>query len=186
MTRNLTTAMANGISAAVVRPILLLELEFSATAYLWTGIGTLSWNGQNWLGLGHLLELSAVEETDSIEARGIEIKYSGALPEQIQTALAELKTSRKGIIRLALDDGEGGIIATPKIIFRGRLNVGIIDDSNPEAPVIGLQYESELIDLERPREWRYTDEHQKLLYSGDESLRYIASYADKVLYWGQG
>lgn len=186
MTRSLSTAMANGISAATVRPILLLELEFSATVYIWTGIGTLAWNGHDWLGLGNLLEMSAIEETDSIEARGINIKLSGVPADQVQLALSELRTSKRGIIRLALDDGAGGIVANPKIIFRGRLDVGIIDDSDPSSPTIGLQYESELIDLERPREWRYTDEHQRLLHNGDESLRYIASYADKVLYWGAG
>ena len=35
-----------------------------------TGVGTLSWNSQTWLGIGNMLEVSAVEETDSIEARG--------------------------------------------------------------------------------------------------------------------
>lgn len=185
MSRNLTSAMASGISAAVVRPILLLEAEFSETAYIWSGVGVLSWNGHEWLGFGNLLDVSAIEETDSIEARGIEIKVSGCPAEQIDQALTELRTSRRGIIRLALDDGAGGIVASPKIIFRGRLDVGEIDDSDPARPVIRLKYENELIDLKRPREWRYTDEHQKLLHDGDRSLRFIASYADLMIYWGR-
>ncbi|OYY35539.1 MAG: hypothetical protein B7Y08_25365 [Rhodospirillales bacterium 24-66-33] len=178
--------MANGLQAPVVRPILLFELEFSTVQYLWTGIGTLAWNAQNWLGLGNMLELSAVEETDSIEARGFMLKLSGAPPDQIELALEELQTRRYGIIRLGLLDASGAIVSTPKIMCRGRLDVGEIDDSNPEKPIISLQYENELIDLERAREWRYTDEHQKLLHDGDASLRYISRYADLVIYWGRG
>lgn len=186
MSRSLTTDMRNGISAVTVRPILLLELEFvSTTVYAWTGIGPLSWNAHTWGGLGDLIEISPTEETDTIEARGVTIKIAGAPADKVDLALTELQTSKSGIIRLALDDGAGAIVADPKIIFRGRLDIGIIDDSNPEAPIIELQYESDLIDLERAREWRYTDAHQRLLYADDPSLRYVASYADKVLYWGR-
>jgi len=185
MSRNLTTGMANGISASTVRPILLFEAEFSETAYIWSGLGTLSWNGHDWLGFGSLISVSAIEETDSIEARGITIRVAGAPADQIDIALTELRASKSGIIRLALDDGAGNIVSTPKIIFRGRLDIGVIDDGDPKSPIIELQYESELIDLERAREWRYTDEHQKLLHDGDRSLRHVASLADKVIYWGR-
>ena len=185
MSRSLTTDMANGISAAVVRPILLFEAEFSETAYIWSGVGTLSWNGHDWLGFGSLISLSQIEETDSIEARGITIKVAGAPVDQIDLALTELRASKSGIIRIGLLDADGAIVSTPKIIFRGRLDIGVIDDSDPKSPVIELQYESELIDLERAREWRYTDEHQKLLHDGDRSLRHVAGLTDKVIYWGR-
>lgn len=186
MSRDLTSGMATGLQTPVVSPILLFELEFSAVAYLWTGVGSLSWNSQTWLGIGNMLEISAIEETDSIEARGFTLRLSGAPPDQIALALTELQTRRYGIIRLGLIDSTGAIVTSPKIMCRGRLDVGEIDDSNPEAPIISLQYENALIDLERAREWRYTDEHQKLLHGGDASLRYIAQYADKVIYWGRG
>lgn len=185
MSRDLTSGMATGLQASVVSPILLFELEFSTVQYLWTGVGSLSWNSQTWLGIGNMLEVSAVEETDSIEARGFTLKLSGAPPDQIALALTELQTRRYGIIRLGLIDSTGAIVTSPKIMCRGRLDIGEID-GDPEAPIISLQYENELIDLERPRERRYTDEHQKLWYGGDASLRYIAQYADKVIYWGRG
>lgn len=186
MSRNITTDMANGISAPVVRPILLFELEFSTINYLWSGVGTLSWNGHDWLGIGNMLEISAVEETDSIEAKGFTLRLSGAAPDQIELALEELQTQRYGIVRLGLFNEAGSIVSTPKILGRGQLDVGEIDDSDPSKPIINLQYENELIDLERAREWRYTDEHQKLLHNGDPSLRRISQYADLVIYWGRG
>lgn len=185
MSRNLTGDMAAGISAAVVRPILLLEAEFSETAYLWTGLGTLAWNGHDWLGIGGMIEISPIQETDSIEARGISVKVSGCPQDMVDEALGELRTSRSGIVRLALDDGAGGIVASPKIIFRGRLDYADIDGEDPGKPVINLRYENELIDLKRPREWRYTDAHQIIRANGDRSLRFISSLADLMIYWGR-
>lgn len=185
MTRNLTSEMAAAISAPVVRPILLFEAEFSETAYMWTGLGTLAWNGHDWLGIGGMIEISPIQETDSIEARGIAVKVSGCPQNMVDEALGELRTSRSGIVRLALDDGVGGLVANPKIIFRGRLDYADIDGEDPGKPVINLRYENELIDLKRAREWRYTDAHQIALGNGDRSLRYIASYADLMIYWGR-
>lgn len=186
MSRDLTVAMADGLGAPTVAPVLLFELEFSTVQYLWTGVGVLPWNGHDYLGLGKFIELSPVEETDKIEARGFSIKLSGARPEDIALALTELQTRKPGLVRFGLMDGAGALVASPKVWSRGRLDIGEVDDSDTANPLIVLQYENELIDLERPREWRYTDEHQKLLHNGDASLRYIASYADKVIYWGRG
>lgn len=84
-----------------------------------------------------------------------------------------------------LGDPIVGVIDAPKIIFKGRLDVGEIDDSNPLEPVINLNYENELVDLERPREWRYTDQHQKQLSPGDRGLEYVAGLQDKQIVWGR-
>ena len=59
----------------------------------------------------------------------------------------------------------------------------IITD-NETTSLINLKCESRLIDLNRPKDVRYTDEAQKLLYPNDKGLEFIASMADKSIYWG--
>ena len=100
---------------------------------------------------------------------------------------AGLNTEQREALALAwaLLTEAGAIIADPKVIFRGRLDVAEIDDSNPDEPIINLSYENELIDLERPREWRYTDEHQQQLYPGDTGLKGIAALQNRELVWGR-
>lgn len=186
MSRDLTVAMAAAIAAADTRPILLLEAVFtSGTVRHWTGLGDLSWNGYTWTGLGDLIGHTPVDETDELKAQGITITVKGISAGDVSTALQELRNGAAGSIRLALLDSSGAIIADPKIIFRGRLDLGEIDDSNPDQPVITLGYEHELIDLERPREWRYTDQHQQQLYPGDTGLSRIADLQDRELVWGR-
>ena len=98
--------------------------------------------------------------------------------------LQSLANGNAAIIRLALLDSSNAVISTPKIVFRGRLDGAEIDDSNVESPVINLAYENELVDLERPREWRWTDEHQKKLYPGDRGLEHIAALQDAQVPFG--
>lgn len=186
MSRDLTVAMAAAIADPNVRPLLLFEALYGdTTVRYWTGIGNLDWNSQTWQGVGTLIECSEVDETDDVKAQGITLKVRGVTAGDIEVALAELRGGKSGSIRLALLDDAGAIINAPKVMFRGRLDVAEIDDTDPETPVINLGYEHELVDLERPREWRFTHEHQQQLYPGDTGLRFIAGLQDKELLWGR-
>lgn len=186
MSRNLSADMLAALIAANVRPILLYEAEFvSGTVRYWTGYGDLSWNSQTWTGTGTLITMSAVDENDDVRAQGATLKLAGMPEAMIAIALAESRSGKPGSVRFGLLSEAGAVIATPKVTFKGRLDDVEIDDENPQELYINFKYEHELIDLERPREWRYTDEHQQQLYPGDTGLRYIPGLQDKELTWGR-
>ena len=186
MSRNLTEAMAAAMVAGTVAPILLFEAEFSSgTVHYWTGIGDLEWNALTWRGIGDLIECAPVDETNDLKAQGIALTVKGISSADVAIALNELRGGQDGAIRLALLEDSGAVIANPKILFRGRMDIGEIDDTDPEKPVILLTYEHELINLRRPREWRLTDEHQRKLFTDDIGMRWMAGLQDKELVWGQ-
>lgn len=186
MSRDLTSDMATEIARSAVRPFLLYQATFaSGDVFYWNGPGDLSWNSQTWTGAGDLIQIPPVDETDDVKAQGVSITVSGSSASNVALTLAEVQSGQPGIIYLGFFDSAGAIIADPQIIFRGRLDSAVIDDSNPEQPVLVLSYEHELVDLERPRERRYTDEAQQALYPGDTGLRCIATLQDQQIYWGQ-
>ena len=78
---------------------------------------------------------------------------------------------------------EGALVDAPHTIFRGRLDTAQLDAKDAAKPVVQLQYENELIDLEKPRNWRFTHEHQLKLFN-DPSLRNVATLVDRVIKWG--
>ena len=47
-----------------------------------------------------------------------------------------------------------------------------------------LDIENRLIDWERPRISRFTNEEQQNLFSGDKGLEFVDSVAEKELFWG--
>src|ERR1700686_3345929 len=86
MPRNITTTFLNALIAPVIRPALFFEITFAnETVYLWTGpVGmTITWNYQDWVGLGGALTLSPIEEASTVEAKGISISLSGIDNSQI-------------------------------------------------------------------------------------------------------
>ena len=88
--RALTAEMAQEISLRNVKPVLLAELQFdSGTLYMWSGNGTLTWDGNDYIGGGNLISVSSMEETQNLEAKGIICTLSGIPTSLLALALLE-------------------------------------------------------------------------------------------------
>lgn len=184
MARTLTAAFATAAAAALVRPVLLLQVTFPTdTLRLWTGIGSLSYGGNTYTGAGNLISVSPIEETNEIRAAGVQISLSGIPSGTIATALGTMDSGQSGSLHFGLMNASNALIADPVLAFSGRLDTALIEESGDTCTVL-VTFESRLIDLERPRERRYTDEDQQAEYAGDLGFQYIAGLQDRVLKWG--
>lgn len=184
MSRDLTASVISQLQAASVDVGLLFEGEFaSGWVRLWSGIGNLSWNGQTWSGVGTLLGISGIDETAEIRASGVTISLSGIPSDLLSAALGDARSGRIGRVYLAFFSG-GSIVADPILQFEGRLDVPAIEDGADTA-TISISYESELIDLERARERRYTPEDQAIDFPGDLGFDYVAALQDAQITWGR-
>ena len=62
MSRDFPTNVAAALIADHVATVTFVKLEFSSgTLYLHNSIGTYTWGSQNWLGVGDLGDISAIE-----------------------------------------------------------------------------------------------------------------------------
>jgi hypothetical protein len=76
-----------------------------------------------------------------------------------------------------------GVIADPYPLRRGRFDVAPIARDG-ETMTIRARYEDRLIDLERPRERRYTREDQQLRLAGDKGFDQVPELQDVQDVWG--
>lgn len=188
MSRNLTSPVSTALAAESVRLAYLVELAFDSGAVrLWTGAGNFDWTatGRTFTGAGTLLEVSAVEETQRVEANGIDITLSGISSTIVSYALTENYRNRRVRVWLALfDPTSGALIADPVSIFAGRMDTMHLTDAG-ETSQVRVTCESRLIDLQRPRERRFTDEDQQELFPGDLGLEYVAGLQEREIAWGK-
>lgn len=183
--RTMSPNMAALTTDSAVNPFILAEAEFaSGTVRLWNGHGPLSWDGEQWLGGGTLLELSSVEETASTSAAGVKISLSGIPSDMLALALGEHYQGRRVRLWLGAMDDAGQIVADPIPLFAGRMDVMNIDEG-AETSTIVMSAENQLIDLKRADDLRYTDAAQKALYPGDRGLEFVAALQDRELIWGR-
>src|SRR5690348_7935183 len=92
MPRNLTSATLAEFTAAGLRPVIFVQIQFtSGTSYIWSGIGDVVWNGVTWIGVGQFGGISTMTESSEIAANGITLSLSGIDPTLIGQALNEVR-----------------------------------------------------------------------------------------------
>jgi hypothetical protein len=185
MSRNLTTAVQNELAASELQPFFAIKLAFdSGDVKLWTGYGDITVASETYTGGGQLLSISPIEETVEIAARGVNLALNGINSSLVSVALTESYQGRSAKVYLGVISS-GAVVSDPYLVFDGRMDVMTIEDSGDTAN-ISLSAESRLIDLERARVRRYTNNDQQNQFSGDTSLRFVADLQDKEIAWGSG
>jgi len=209
MSRSLTDGILSVLSAAEIQPFFAVELFFDTTTLrMWTGLGDLVIEGTVYTGTGQLLQLSEISETAEIAATGANLTLSGIPSELLSLALSEPYQGRLckiyfGAIdanRVYLTDEAGDYILaedTSRIdisagdpdgiveVFSGYMDQMNIEEG-PETSTIAMSVESKLIDLERSRIRRYTDQSQKARYPNDRGFEFVEDLQDKQFNWGRG
>jgi hypothetical protein len=184
MARDLTAGMLAEITADELRPVLFYTGVFNdGTVRLWTGDRTINYDGYTWTAAGQLLNISPITETSDSRAVGITVSLSGMPESLISLALSQARQGLACSIGLGAIDAAGNIVVDAYESFQGRLDVPEIVDTG-DTCTISISYESRMIDIERARERRYTDEDQKLDYPSDRGFEYVPAIQDTAVVWG--
>jgi hypothetical protein len=151
-----TAEFIAAIESGMVRPALFVEANFtSGPIYVWSGRGTVTWNGNDWLGAGSLISVSTVEEGSTVEARGTTISMSGIDVTLLTGILTEFQVGLPVTVWLGLFDEASTLIPNPVISFAGRMDQPTIDVGGTTA-TISINCESRLLDMNVSVERRYT------------------------------
>lgn len=186
MVRDLTAGMITEIDAKELRPLFLVKAEFtSGDVNFWTGHGEITYNSETYTGAGNLLDVSNLAETQELIANGVDVTLTGLPSSLVALALSEPYQGRPLTIWFGCLDGAGTLIADPYMIFKGLMDVMVIEDDAQTAKIT-VAAESSLIALRDSKERRYTDEDQKSEYPEDEGFAFVALSQDVTLSWGAG
>ncbi len=183
--RGITPALAAALTAAGVRICHFVKMEFdSGTVAIWTGLGTVSFGGTNFLGKGGSLAFSFPSETVEQRATSGTVTLGGLDPSILAIADTENYQGRRITIWTgAFDTTTGALIADPTIEFRGLMDtMEPTDDGSTATIVLGVVSRAAAFD--RPSLRRYTPEDQALRDPTDKGFDFVAGLQDKVITWG--
>ena len=180
-----TAAFITALAQAMIRPAFFVQATFAtATLYLWTGRGNVSWNGQTWVGVGTLGTVSTIEEGSTVEARGITLTMSGIDATALSDVLNEVQQGLPALVYFGLFDESLALIPNPVTAFAGRMDQPTLDVDGTTAS-ISIACESRLVDMNTQAERRYTQEDQQRDYPNDEAFQFVNGIQSKTLYWGR-
>jgi len=179
----------------------------SEPLYMWTGLGDLTVDGKTYIGTGSFMHISEVTETADIRAAGASVTLTGLSSDILALALSQPYQGRLCYIKFGILDANNDVLlkqdSFPLLLensamidistgdpnalatlFTGYMDQMTIEES-ADTCTIQMTIESKLIDLERPRIFRYTSENQKARYANDLAFDFIPDLQDQPLSWGR-
>ena len=162
-----------------IQPFYAVELLFDSGAVrLWTGYENKTIESNTYVAAGNLLSIPNVEEVADMSAKSAEIVLSGVATELVSLALQEPYQGRNARILFGIEG------QNPIEVFGGLMDVMTIQDSG-ETSIISLTLENRLVELERVRPFRYTDQSHKLRYPNDDVFSFVSALQDREIVWGR-
>ena len=202
--------MATGVEAVSIDVFFAIELFFDTTTLrFWSGLGEATIQGETYVGSGNMIQISSVDESMDISAKGATLTLSGVPSNLLSLALSEPYQGRKCKIFFGLKDNatqflqaengdflqtESGAyfdltVGEPEAVMT-EIFTGFMDQMNIEeaadTSTIALYVESRLIDLQKARERRYTSESQKSRFPNDRGFEFVEDLQRKRFQWGRG
>ena len=168
---------------ANVCAILLTKLDFaSGYVCVHSGVGTIEYAGNSYLGVGGLGKVGAVTQNGKVQPNKLRLTLSGIPPALLATAMTEQYQNRLGkLILAALDEQTAGVIAAD-VLFAGRMDVMTLRDGS--SANLQLDINSRGVDWKNARNGRYTHADQLARHPDDNFFEFVAQTTERELQWG--
>jgi hypothetical protein len=191
--RTITPELDAALRDGIVRPVFMFLIDHPLGALrLWTGVGTLDYDGAPWTGAGTLIGVSAVE--DSTELQVTQVTFQLTLPDVDDDVLAMIAHPVSKIpVRLweAYLDPDQNVIPNPIPRFVGLGDPPRINDDPDEATgavgrTVSLTVYGAIKNLTTPAKSMLSHEDQVARFPDDTGLSRMGSTANNQLTWNIG
>lgn len=163
--------------------VFMADLDFvSGMIRAHDGVGTLVWNGNNYLGGGQLVGFDQIEEALDFVPRGLTVRCTGVLASLISTAMTEIYQGRAVTLYLALLDDKLQLVDTPQTVWAGVMDTMFIElDQGSGSISIACEYRIRREALGA----RNTDQDQRMRASDDKFFDLIHLIPGYRSTWGE-
>lgn len=184
MSRGFSPSVLTALQSQNVKMVTFAELDFaSGTVYTHNSIGTYTWGGHDWLGVGDFATVSSIQEGAEVSPYGVSLTLSGLDSTLSGAALTEDYFMRDVTIYVGLLDEDDALIATPGQIWSGFMDVMTITAGASGGDAITLNCESELAKFDRSANLRYTHANQQKRDSTDKFFEFLKDIEGVKIKW---
>lgn len=161
-----------------------VDAEFDGGRWLtWSGQGTVTYDGLDWLGIGDALQITDVSTGPDGEMSGISLSLAGVSPEIIAIAEAEPYQRRPARVLWVFFDANWQPVN--HITYASGLCDVMSSDEDPANPTITLTVEPRTLDLQRPSVVRLTPEDRRALYPTETGFDMLQAGVETEFVFGK-
>lgn len=186
MTRDIDANALAVLESSNVPWVVLLRLDFdSGTVFLHTGVRDLSFDGEIWLGVGALGQISGVVEKAEGSDNRIRVSLcpipKGELVNLVNEVTTEDPVGRPYKLYFAVLDANRVIVGEPIVMSSGAMDkTSLTDGANA---VISTDLVNDASRLRKRVSFKLTNQHQQGLFTGDKGLEFVSDTSKRVR-WG--
>jgi len=182
---SLTTDQQTALEGATARGVYFVEFRFkTATSRVCTANQVISWGGYDWSGLAALGEISAVQESDSLDAKPLDFTLNAAKLEWLSMAIGSVEEyrGREVVMYFCPLDDQFRLVGTPQRCWSGTMQT-VTSTTDGEAGKIVLRCEGSAYGLKRRAPMRMNAAQQKQRHPTDTGFDYVADLIANPAVW---
>lgn len=187
MDRGSTVEFQNEVVKSQNMPVHLVSVHFDAiTLYMNDSYKTISFNEVDYLGIGHFMGFSDIEETADVMVSSMTLSLSGVDKIWIANVLDNDYINRIIKIHIAfLDVDSNALIIDPVLIFEGQMDSPTIsEDPDAGKSTVSITATNSWVDFTRKTGRHANNEEQQVRYPGDKGFEFASQNIDNLI-WGR-
>jgi hypothetical protein len=183
----MSRAFGAASAAAFIEPnvsiLTFVMLDFaSGIVRVHNGLGTYTWGGNDWIGVGSLGTVSQLEEGADVSPYGITLTLSALDAVVSGAALNEDYFMRPVEIYIGALSAEDVLLNDPLQMWGGHMDVMSVT-AGAENDQVTINCESELAAFDRSSNLKYTTQSQQQFYPGDVFFNFLPKIDGAKIRW---
>ena len=180
--RDIELANIAQIETGHVYMVILVKFEFDTPAYLHSGIGNITFDGNVYTGVGQLGSIGGVDESEDLAPAPFRVSISGIDSQYLSEGLDSGNFGDVITVYRGYRKDDGTLEADPWIATRGKMEYAQVVRGDQNVVQITVQHDLALLDEIAGDRWTHEDQNAK--FFGDHGLEYVHESADLKLLWG--
>jgi len=171
----LSTPQQTEFEKPITRAVYFVEMQFSTgTQRLSSFNQTINWGGYDWSGLGQILRIAPVEESEGADPKALTFTLVAAQAAWLAVAIGPVEEYRGRAIKMYMCpmDTSYVIVGTPVLCWRGIMDTAIINIDGEEGGV-QIKCETSAYALKRRPIFRINAAQHRLRYPGETGMDYL-------------
>lgn len=183
MSRGLSAENLAQIAAQHHDVVLMAHLAFDTPIFVHTGIGTITFDGNDYLGVGGFGGAEAVEESELLAPSPIRLVLSGVDSTYITEAMTAGNHGDAIKLYVGYVNKDMSLVADPWALAGGFFDYATVEVGEAENRIV-VTMQHELAILNEADGGRFTDEDQQRRFAGDTGFSFVSDAIETNLIWG--
>jgi len=170
------------INSPHAHEVLMLKMDFDEPAFVHSGVGDITFDGNTYVGVGAVGSVDSVRESAQTNPLQLRFTMSGIDAAQLDQAMNSGTFGDALDLMIGFRQDDGDLVADPETLWGGTYEYA--NDSAGDDHVISITATSDIAVLEQKNGARFSDEYHRVKYPSDTGFEFIAAAGKRDLIWG--